>query len=454
MNSTRIKEPESENGEANELEGLFHVQPSSSKSMHRRPKNVAPISFVKNDDELLLVYSPKNGAKFVDETIESADECYVVGGVFRFIKDDIKDYGAEATASRTFIIGKKDSTDDNYYRLPSRILSIKHDLLFYKDVEVNIAWFSHYYMNSRISIFQKIAKMTDEEIIIGGPQSNAIPQESWEKIVSLFPCETEVSHYIESRVESILREYLPTIKEGTSLLKQYLAKLRRKAPSANSVADWKAFDAYEFEKYKCLRDLLVKMLDEETLFESDWEDYILRFILLLYPQYIFVKQQLVIHERVTDPKKSTLRRLDLALFTVEGHLDLIEIKRPSVGSLFRLGHDHDNNIPSLALSKTIMQLEKYILYLQKGGYELENELNKENPGLLPNNTTIKINNPRGIIVFGRSNSLSHDQIADFQVIRRKFAHIADIITYDDLLKRFTNILAKFSTGAVQPRDGG
>ena len=90
-----------------------------------------------------------------------------------------------------------------------------------------------------------------------------------------------------------------------------------------------------------------------------------------------------------------------------------------------------------------MQIEKYILYLQKGGYELENELNKKYPDLLPNETTVKIINPRGLIVFGRSNSLSNDQILDFEVFRRKFAHIADILTYDELLLRFKNILSKF-----------
>ena len=169
---------------------------------------------------------------------------------------------------------------------------------------------------------------------------------------------------------------------------------------------------------------------------------ILRFVLLLYPQYIYAKRQLVIHERLTNPRKKTKRQIDLALFNADGHLDLIEIKRPSVGGIFRSSHDHDNNIPSLALSKTIMQIEKYILYLQKGGGELECELNASYARCLPDGMLIKIVNPRGIIVFGRSRELSPDQILDFEVLRRKFAHIVDILTYDDLLMRFKNILSK------------
>lgn len=410
---------------------------------YKRPKGVPPFAIRKEGNELLFVYSPRNGAKFVDENIVRNNECSVAGGVFSFIKDDVKDLGSEYIGSRTFILGVINSKDADYYRLSGRLLSIEHDLLFYKDIEVDIEWFLPYSVNARLSIFQKVSRLIDEEIIIGGPRENAIPCECWEKVVKQFPRETEITHYIESRVESILGEYLPSIKKGASLLKRYLEKLRKNAPVANSVADWAAFYSYEFDKYVFLHDLLAKMLDNESLYETDWENLILRFILLLYPRYVKVKRQLVIHERMTEAGKATKRQIDLALFDAEGHIDLIEIKRPSIGTIFRSGLDHDNNIPSLALSKTVMQIEKYILYLQKGGYELENELNKKYPDLLPNKTTIKIINPRGLIVFGRSNSLSNDQILDFEVFRRKFAHIADILTYDELLLRFKNILSKF-----------
>lgn len=146
---------------------------------------------------------------------------------------------------------------------------------------------------------------------------------------------------------------------------------------------------------------------------------------------------------MTNPQKKTKRQIDIALFDADGHIDVIEIKKPSVGAIFRSAHDHDNNIPSLALSKTLMQIEKYVLYLQKGGYELERELNALYTKSLPGKIPIKIVNPRGIIVFGRSRDLSADQVLDFEVLRRKFSHIADIMTYDDLLARFKNILSKF-----------
>ena len=56
--------------------------------------------------------------------------------------------------------------------------------------------------------------------------------------------------------------------------------------------------------------------------------------------------------------------------------------------------------------------------------------------------TIHITNPKAIIIIGRSNHFSKDQDFDFEIIKRKYANIADIITYDDLLNRLENILEK------------
>ena len=435
----RDKQKKKENAGLEDEQPFLHPV----EKQYTRPRGVMPFVFKNDGDELLLIYSPRNGAQFVDRNIDLNGECRVASGVFTFKREDVKDLESTSIGSRTFVLGKKDFQDSEYFRIPGRLLKIEHDLLLFVDMEIIPDWFFPYRVDASLSVFQKVARLVDEEIIIGGPKENAIPQELWQQIVDQFPYKSEIAHYIESRVESTLKEYLPSIKAGSSLLNRYLDKLREKAPVANSSINWEEFDSYEFNKYELLRDLLVKMLQDEAAHELDWENHILRFILLLYPQYIYVKRQLVIHERMTDPQKPTKRQLDISLFDAEGHLDLIEIKRPSAGTLFRRGLDHDNNIPSLALSKTIMQIEKYILYLQKGGYELEKKLNKKYPKLLPHETAIKIVNPHGLIIFGRSKDLSSSQLLDLEVLRRKFAHITDIITYDDLLRRFDNILGKF-----------
>lgn len=62
---------------------------------------------------------------------------------------------------------------------------------------------------------------------------------------------------------------------------------------------------------------------------------------------------------------------------------------------------------------------------------------------LPDNFMIKITNPSGIIVMGRENNLSNSQREDFEVIKRKYKNIIDIITYDDLLKRLRFTIEQF-----------
>ena len=48
-----------------------------------------------------------------------------------------------------------------------------------------------------------------------------------------------------------------------------------------------------------------------------------------------------------------------------------------------------------------------------------------------------------MLILGRSKDFDGQQKFDFEIIRRKYANIMDILTYDDLLARLNNIIAKF-----------
>ncbi len=41
---------------------------------------------------------------------------------------------------------------------------------------------------------------------------------------------------------------------------------------------------------------------------------------------------------------------------------------------------------------------------------------------------------------GRDNNLSNQQKEDFEVIKRKYSNVLDIITYDDLLQRLRSTI--------------
>ena len=53
---------------------------------------------------------------------------------------------------------------------------------------------------------------------------------------------------------------------------------------------------------------------------------------------------------------------------------------------------------------------------------------------------VKVINPRGIIILGRSNSLTKEQKDDLELIKRQYKNVVDIMSYDDLVERFDNII--------------
>lgn len=54
---------------------------------------------------------------------------------------------------------------------------------------------------------------------------------------------------------------------------------------------------------------------------------------------------------------------------------------------------------------------------------------------------VKIIKPQGILLAGRSNEFTDEQKKDFEIIKRQYKHVADIMTYDDLAQRLRNIIS-------------
>jgi hypothetical protein len=126
-----------------------------------------------------------------------------------------------------------------------------------------------------------------------------------------------------------------------------------------------------------------------------------------------------------------------------GSVDVIEIKKPFENCVISKSAYRDNFTPTKELSGTIMQAEKYIFHLNKWGIKGERVLSDKYKSELPPELNIKIIKPKGIIILGRDNNLSHRQMFDLEIIKRKYANLIDIITYDDLINRLENILEKY-----------
>ncbi|MDE3183201.1 MAG: DUF4263 domain-containing protein [Bacteroidota bacterium] len=173
--------------------------------------------------------------------------------------------------------------------------------------------------------------------------------------------------------------------------------------------------------------------DENQYNEHQWQEEILQIILLLYPKYIFAFKSVPIQAKLADGIRD--KQLDFLLVDSNGYVDVIEIKKPFENAIMTKGVYRENYIPLRELSGTVMQIEKYIYYLNRWSLEGEKFLSTKYKTQLPEGFDIKIANPSGVIIMGRENNLSPGQKDDFEVVKRKYKNIVDIITYDNLLER-------------------
>lgn len=120
---------------------------------------------------------------------------------------------------------------------------------------------------------------------------------------------------------------------------------------------------------------------------------------------------------------------DLLMESMDGFLDLIELKRPKY-EIFQYDASHKSYYASPDLSKTIGQC---LLYLQKmDDYKLN--LEKEHK--------VKILRPRIKIIAGRTNEFNETQFEALRMLNSNLIHI-QIISYDYLLSCGEKIISSY-----------
>ena len=157
---------------------------------------------------------------------------------------------------------------------------------------------------------------------------------------------------------------------------------------------------------------------------------------LLYPKYIAGIREVVIKGVDRHDK-----RPDFLLVDANGYIDILEIKKPSAQLLTMQSSYRNNYVPVRDLAGAIQQIEKYIYCLNAWGKDGEQDLQKQLANKLPGSVTPKVVNPQGILLLGRSKDFNNQQNTDFELIKRQYKHIAEIMTYDDLKQRIDNIIA-------------
>lgn len=384
---------------------------------------------------VFLEYSPYNGTDWITELFKK-NEDFRTKGTFRLTKNELveEEISDENDITKLFEIGR---LNNGYYEIYKRVLDTNNDVLFHESCNIKLKYFI---VNSKISILLRFERLANQQIIIGGKKENSIPEHVFNDIIDSFPSRTEQRLYIDSRITNVLSQYLDGVKDSRRTFENYLEK-RNKIGNFSKISSIKS---YEYKKFQFILATLKEMLnDSDNYSERNWQEQILEIILILYPKYIKCFSEVKIKDFYSNPSKPTNRFIDLMLIDSNGNIDVIEIKKPFGNCVISKKTYRDNYTPMKELTGTIMQVEKYIFHLNKWGVKGETILSKKYENDLPSGMKIKITNPKGIVILGRGDNLTHRQLFDLEIIKRKYANLIDIITYDDLVKRLENTLEKY-----------
>lgn len=393
------------------------------------------IKISKQVDSLLLTYVPDGfyRQRSIEEMLKQDGEV-TLRRTFTFTTGELVSPTPQVDDDDAERIFKLGTAEEGYYRIDKAVLGLKYDLLLDSAMKIDPQMFI---ANREISVFRRIDELIEEQIIVGGENEKAIPLADFEQLIQTFPTSTELNHYARSRISRVLKDYFGTLSDAEGKLNGYLAKKKRLVSTSRS----SILENFELQKFEYIYSELEGMLKvSDSYIEKDWQRKILELLLFVFPKYIAVLENVRIKDFYSKPGKVTNRYIDLMLVDANGNIDIIEVKRPFANAMLSRNTYRGNHTPSIELAGAVMQAEKYLFHLGKWGQAGEQDIYDKCKHELPDGMDLKITNPKAMILIGRDNDFSGEQRFDFEIIRRKYANMIDIMTYDDLLRRLENII--------------
>lgn len=402
------------------------------------------IKFVHTDKGLIFEYqADRGGNAWVREDLQTKGQV-IISSVFYFETEDLinKPPKSNSNINEFTYRFRFGAYENDYVRIAGSKLGIDNDVLIEIESEFKRTLFA---AERNVSIFGRLASLLNHSnpIIVGGSRNDAIPKDVFRELQAKFPNTYELDRYADARVTTVLSQYMDGMKDARSRYENYLNK--KLAGKTGPTFDLEELKKMEIEKYILIRNLIVDALETKLdISEREWQSLMMSVLLLLFPKYIKILENVTIHDYYSDPNKKTNRYIDIALIDANGNLDVIEVKKPFEDKILRRGQYRGNSIPTAELSGSIMQAEKYLFHLSKWGIKGELTLTEKYAHELPEGMRIRISNPKATIIVGRDEiggaGMSGGQLLDFEVIKRKYANIMDIVTYDDLLRRLNNTI--------------
>lgn len=325
-----------------------------------------------------------------------------------------------------FYIG---AVGEAYTQLDSKVFSTDHCFYFGNEISLKPEMFTAY---RNISILRKIDEVIERDFYIGGDWEihNGISKETFDELLAKFPKTAELDKYAHKRIVSIIKDYFPECDKYEAIYEKLVeSKNSRYTSSVPAISKYNF--QIELEQFTVAYQELMDMLNRyEAIDEKQWQEKIQNILQLLYPKYICCAREIKFYGGKKD------KQPDFLLVDANGFVDILEIKKADVRMLTQY---RNNYVVTREISGAIQQIEKYVFCLNSSDKAKEC-VSKKLTKFLPERVEVKIVNPQGILLAGRSNEFTNEQQKDFELIKRQYKHVADIMTYDDLVQRLENII--------------
>lgn len=379
-------------------------------------------------DKLILCYAPAMSIEDIKKRL-SSDEAVLIKHTFFVTKDllceniDDEDVWKETLRFHIGTVGEA------YTQLDSEVFNTDHSFYFGNEIKLKPEMFTAY---RNISILRKIDEVIERDFYIGGDweNHNGISKEIFYDLLKKFPKTAELDKYAHKRIASIIKDYFPECDKYEAIYEKLIESRNGSyALSSSPLSEYNV--QIELKQFTVAYEELKDMLNQfEVIDEPQWQRKIHNILQLLYPKYICCAREIKFYGGKKD------KQPDFLLVDANGFVDILEIKKADVRILTQY---RNNYVATREISGAIQQIEKYIFCLNsfdKAKKDVSNKLAR----LLPEGMEVKVINPQGILLAGRSNELTEEQKQDFELIKRQYKHVVDIMTYDDLLFRLGNII--------------
>lgn len=403
------------------------------------------IEIVNKNSKLIAIYTPDSGVNWLFEKLNNNEE-YYLKNTYKLTKDKILesheiDMDFNEEESIAFQIGIE---EENFFKLDKDVFNININIFIDKNIKITPKFFT---ANKNISILSKLEKIIKESIYIvldenyeeNHENTNQIPISAYKTLLTTFPNNTELIKYSHMRIATALNEYFNDIDTFKVKYEQYL---NNKTLSSNNIKFVNSVTPLKLDILLKSHKELTNMLKEYKSYnEKNWQTKIKDILCVLFPKYLYTLREVDFGE-INGYNKHP----DFTLIDSNGYIDIMEIKKPDDFQIMRNCTNRNNNVPQKIFTDVIIQTTKYINALNqnhaKSKTNIIKKLKESEPTVDITVDNISINNPKGIILIGRSDKLTKEQRYDFELIKRQYKDITEIMTYDDLLKRLDNLIKK------------